>query len=1744
MHSSKTLNLTKPKLLLFGPQAQTWTEETLQDLRTVILSSPSRFQWMLDVIAELPALWEDGARNLPSLSLQLPNALSQLEALRKCFTPDQLSPFDFPMPNILLTPLVVLTHLAQYTLFLDSLQDEAADSDARPSLNASATLGLCTGLLSALAVSASRTRESLSHWGPVAVRLAMLIGASVDADDAEAEAQSFTVSWGPKESSDTLHGIVEKDARRYVSVFFDERRVTVTTAQSDASELTRQLKGAGLGVGDVSLKGQFHCARHQKITELLIEYCHKRPHIQFPPTDGLVVPTLFALDSMTPAQEKFHVIALRAILLHPAQWYSSFLQAQSRFLQSDDDRVVCFGPERCVPRSLLSQLGTHVVQVSELDLGPLKTGPAADMLPYLSENHLPLQDCRIAVVGMACRLPGATDLDQFSSLLRQGRSQHIEVPRHRFDMDTVWRPLDPKRQWYGNFLDDYDSFDHRFFKRTAREAASMDPQHRLILQAAYQALEQSGYFHNDVADKHIGCFLGVGLVDYENNIACHPATAYSATGNLKSFAAGRISHHFGWTGPSLTLDTACSSSAVAVHQACRAILHGECPAALAGAVNLMTSPDWFHNLAGASFLSPTGQCKPFDSKADGYCRGEAVGALVLKNYAVAMADGDQILGVIAATEVFQNENCTPITVPNAVSLSSLFRTVVKQAQLEPSQVTVVEAHGTGTPVGDPAEYESIKQVFACPERLYPVSLCSVKGLVGHGEPASGITALIKILLMAREGFIPPQPSFTTINPAINSSDQIEISRELKPWTAKPRVALINNYGASGSNASLVITQAPSPDILDAGVEAGIKSISGSDFPFWLSGLDQDTIRRYASRLREFLAKQDDELQLSTLSFHMSRQSNRSLDYAAIICCNNINDLDAKLAGIEQGAATPVVLPTRPRRPVILCFGGQISTFVGLDRAVHDTVSVLRQHLYVCNSAAMQLGLPSIYPGIFQRSAVNSIVQLQVMLFSIQYACAKSWIDCGLSVTAVVGHSFGELTALCVSGGLTLQDALTMISVRAQLIEEYWGADKGVMMAVESDLAVVQQILDIANKGAANTFASIACVNAARSFTIAGPVWAIDRVGEVMQQPAYASAVRAKRLNVTNAFHSSLVDPLVPRLTELGRKLQFKEPTIPWERATETDTKSTLPLPEDYVAQHMRRPVHFASAVQRLAQRHPSAVWLEAGSNSTITSLASRALGSEVQRTSHFQPINITTDKTFQSLADATSTLWKEGVRIDFWPHHTSQAQSYPSLLLPPYQFDYCPHWMELKKPETAALPPSAQHFSPEPPTKLWSLVYHTTTQKPQTARFQIHTDSAEYQGLVAGHVVVQTNSICPSVFQIEFTIDALTSLQPQLQQGQFHPQLHGMQSHGPLGLAQTGTVWLDVKALDQSALGWDFSIGSESQPGAKLTPHASGRIVFLPSNDEQTQAEFARYARLIPLSRCQALLSGVEIDEAMQGRSIYKNFVEIVNYSLVFKGLRKIVSRGLESAGRVNRLSKGTRYVDTGLLDSFCQVAGIFINCMTEVPEGDMFISDRVERWMRNPRLHALDAPWPDAFDVFAISQRVSDREMLSDVFVFDPVSGDILEVALGIHYQRLPKVVMRQVVAKINGTSSKAASTLTTAVPVANGDTPQATATLTTKGSLSAPVSAENPSPIAAKASGKADIFAKVRILLCELSGLDPEDIKVETGLGDIGIDSLMGMEVAREIENTFKCSLDVSELENLTDVASLMRCIQGTGF
>ncbi|KAI0114740.1 hypothetical protein F4814DRAFT_459633 [Daldinia grandis] len=1717
---------TGPTILLFGPLALSFDEVSFAQVRKTVTDNVE-FRWAIDAVSEFPQIWKTLTTFVPSLKTA--SALGQLEGLADAFRTGRPIEIPFPLPNKLLIPLVVISHLTQYATFLCSRTEGQNIDPFEVSRSDTETLGLCTGLLSAFAVSSADNNEKFKKYAAVAVRLAMLIGTVIDAQDEVTEpSKSLSATWNSAGGGKELQCVMESFPGTYISVNYDENRATITTKASYITKLQQQLRVAGLIASEVGLYGRFHADVNINKLASLTEFVNAHAEFQFPDAiSGLILPTRSNCGGELITRGPLHHHALHSILTEAPRWFQTVSTIRDKVLKSKDSYILSFGPERAVPPSLFRDINSQVLHIADLESTPPRWGPSS------GDDLRPFSDNDIAVVGMSIKVAGAETLDEFWDLLVSAKSQHKEVPKERFSFETAFRDVDPKRKWYGNFIENYDKFDHKFFKRSPRESSNMDPQQRLFLQCAYQALEQSGYFHSLERDNRIGCFVGVCSRDYDCNIACHPSTAFSATGNLQSFISGKVSHYFGWTGPGLTIDTACSSSAVAIHQACRAIATGECTAALAGGTNVVTNPLWFQNLAGASFLSTTGPCKPFDVKADGYCRGEGVGAVLLKKFSAAVADGDQILGLVAATGVQQNNNCTPIFVPNAPSLANLFQGVTKRARLKPSQISVIEAHGTGTPVGDPAEYHGLRQVLGglASGRDEDILLGSVKGLVGHTEAASGVVSMIKVILMIQKGMVPAQPSYTSMNPAIGAtpSDKMSIPTSLQRWDTKFRAALINNYGASGSNASMILTQSPFINTMITNTTSKVTTCV--EYPFWLAGLDDQSLRRYSKAFRKFLNKGNypaTDSFLSNVSFNLARQSNRSLEKAAIFSACSIEELGQKLSSLERGDSNMLPITRPGPKPVVLCFGGQVSTFIGLDKALYERIAVLRKYLNNVDVAARLNGARSIFPGIFEKSPIKDTVQLQTMLFAIQYACAQCWIESRIKPVAVVGHSFGELTALAISQVLSLEDAVKLIVRRATLVRDVWGSDKGAMMAVEADLDDIEELLsESSNRVPQEKPASIACYNGPRSFTLAGSVAAIDAVVATI-----SPSLRWKRLNVTNSFHCTLVDPLIEGLEQVGKTLIFRKPSIPIERASEFPNQENHTA--KYVADHMRHPVYFSHAVQRLSKQYPSAIFLEAGSNSTITSMASRALGSPSDI--HFQAINITNgDKAWDNLVDATVNLWKAGADIQHWAHQAAQMKEHYPLLLPPYQFDQAAHWLEFKVPSKTTTASPAHMTGPEEgrlPDSLLTFVGYQDSKK-RVAKFRVNTMIPRYERLVVAHVIAQTAPICPATVQLDLVIDALRGIRSDLETSKLEPQIHIAENQSPICINPARAVWIELEEEGTSkSLSWNFRVFSTDMPqGAAKTLHTTGRVAFYSTESLTLKLEFARLERLVGHARCVELLQSGNVDEILSSKNIYKIFSEVVDYGENYRGLQKLVGCGNQSAGHVVRKYNPETWLDPHLSDNFAQVAGIFVNCMTGIASSDMYIANGIEQWIRSPKLRPGDAR-PDSFHVLATHHPL-DNKYLSDVFVYHPDTGALLEVILGISYTKIPKASMARLISRLTARGATAAAPSKPAKVALFEAAP-------TEIVPPSPVSAKRPKPQKVKTkSPKSVIAPKVKEILADLSGLELDEIKDDSQLADLGIDSLIGMEMAHEIETAFKVTLPESELMEITDMPSLMECV-----
>ena len=475
-----------------------------------------------------------------------------------------------------------------------------------------------------------------------------------------------------------------RDPQAYIAVIADHNNISVTVPKSQALPFVEDLSAQGLLVRSLGIDGRFHSSAHENSLSKVINFCRSTAWDKFLDAKDLRLSIRVNSEARVISEGSLYEIAAATLLTRVSDWYSVVRAATEAISHKKDATIVVFGLSDCVPASIASQSSLDVTRIGSSKRSTrAKEGPTADAeeLGFKDKKTVPgnfgssIPADAVAIIGMGCKYAGADSLEEFWQVIHDGTSMAEELPESRWVGKGLRRTKDGVPFW-GNFIRDADAFDHRFFKKSSREAAAMDPQQRILLQTAYHTLESSGYFSNQSSPEDVGCYIGVATTDYHDNISSHQPSAFHALGELRAFLCGRISYHFGWTGPSLTYDTACSSSMVAIDAACKAIQSGQCTRALAGGVSVNTSPYMWENLRTANFLSPTGQTKPFDAKADGYCRGEGAGLVFLKKLSQAYEDGDHIMGIIAGSGVNQCLNKSYITVPYGPSQKSLFQKVI------------------------------------------------------------------------------------------------------------------------------------------------------------------------------------------------------------------------------------------------------------------------------------------------------------------------------------------------------------------------------------------------------------------------------------------------------------------------------------------------------------------------------------------------------------------------------------------------------------------------------------------------------------------------------------------------------------------------------------------------------------------------------------------------------------------------------------------------------------------------------------------------------------------------------------------------------------------------------------------------------------------------------------------------------------------------------------------------------------
>ncbi|MFH8387936.1 type I polyketide synthase [Kitasatospora sp. NPDC018058] len=749
-----------------------------------------------------------------------------------------------------------------------------------------------------------------------------------------------------------------------------------------------------------------------------------------------------------------------------------------------------------------------------------------------ADGEAPTSDEPLAIVGMACRLPGGvTSPEDLWTLVSEGRDAVSGFPTDRgWDLDGLYHPdrdhTGTSYTRHGGFLHRAADFDPAFFGIAPREAAAMDPQQRLLLETSWEAFESAGLTAESVRGSRTGVFAGSMYHDYASRLGQVPDgfQGLLGIGTTGSVVSGRISYTFGLEGPAVTVDTACSSSLVALHLAGQALRQGECDLALAGGVTVMATPFTFTEFSRQGALSADGRCKAFSADADGTGWAEGVGVLVLERLSDAQRLGHEVLAVIRGSAVNQDGASNGLTAPNGPAQQRVITSALANARVSAREVDVVEAHGTGTRLGDPIEAQALIAVYGQHRSAeQPLWLGSLKSNIGHAQAAAGVGGVIKMVQAMRHGVLPKTLHVDRPTPEVDwSAGTVRLLTEERPWpeTGHPRRAGISSFGISGTNAHVILEQAPDRAVEPQPSDPATPAAEAA--PWLLSAHSPEALRAQAARLHDWV---NDHPEQRPADIALSLATTRSLfDHRAAVTADDRDSYLRTLNALARGETAPdvftgAVTPAAASR-VVLMFPGQGSQWPGMAVELLDTNEVFAAHMHACEQALtpwVDWSLDDVVRGRVPDELAQRVDVVQPVLFAVMVSLAQLWRSWGLKPAAVLGHSQGEIAAACVAGALTLHDAARLIAIRSRLLRDLAGTGHMLSVVLSADEARAR-LADWPTL-------SLAADNGAGSVVVSGPDEALD----AFAADCARDTVRTRRVDVDYASHSAEVESVRDRL---------------------------------------------------------------------------------------------------------------------------------------------------------------------------------------------------------------------------------------------------------------------------------------------------------------------------------------------------------------------------------------------------------------------------------------------------------------------------------------------------------------------------------------------------------------------------------------------------------------------------------------
>ncbi|KAK4210046.1 hypothetical protein QBC37DRAFT_475210 [Rhypophila decipiens] len=1365
----------------------------------------------------------------------------------------------------------------------------------------------------------------------------------------------------------------------------------------------------------------------------------------------------------------------------------------------------------------------------------------------------------VVIVGMAGRFPGGQTLAQFWDTLVQNRDMHKPVPKDRWDTELHVDPTGDKsksaQSWYGCFLDQPGEFDNLLFNMSPRESMQTDPMQRLLLMATYEALEMAGYRY-DVGSRgeRVGTFMGIATGDWAEYNSSQDIDMYYPTGGLRSFNSGRLNYFFKFDGPSYVVDTACSSSGAAIELAVASLTSGKTDMAIAGGANVMTGANLWIGLGRGGFLSPTGGCKTFDETADGYCRGEGVGVVVLKRLKDAMAANDEILGVIRGISTNHSAHAASITQPHSPSQISLYKQVLGQSGLSPEQVRYVEMHGTGTQAGDVVEMTSVTAAFGS-QRTHdnPLFVGGVKSNLGHAEGAAGVTGLIKTLMMFRENVIPPHAGIKTrVNPKLPPFEDvnIRIPFSVEPFLTdgEPRRALIGNFGATGGNTCLLVEEPPTK-----------KPSQGHDprshHVVAVSAKSQASLQGNQQRLLDFLTANPDTRLEDVAYTSTARRAHHGL--RSVFCVASIRELKTVLA--SSGASGTTMTANKSQSSVVFVFPGQGFNFFGLAKTLYQTSATFSRTLDELQKLAKSMDFPHFLGDILdnQGNDLNSLspVRAHLLIVAIEIALARLLRSWGLVPDAVVGHSLGEYAALCTSGVLTVSETIRLVGMRAQLVEDLCPKNTHGMLVVQASADLFKDLVSINGQVVAPH--EIACFNSPSSIVINGRLADLEKIQSVVRDKA--PSVKTSYISVPYSFHSAQLDPVLEVYRQVAVGARFSKPTIPVYSTLlgqKIDTDNVFSA--SYLVDQSRKSVQFERAIQAIKTDgivSDNTLFIEVGPGSMCTSMVQATFASTPCKP---LPCLKSAETSWKTMSRVIGEAYASGISID-WAEYHKQYKPFLSLVeLPSYHFNLKNYWIQnngglaaaertISHLEGAMAAITLKHSGRDggfsglegDAPRISTCLHRVTEEKIEkeqgaaTIEFSTDLQDAHVSKLIEGHKVIGI-ALAPSSLYKEMALGAAQYLYNRLRPENpiLAMDLHDLTISSPLFLDQNPDAppqLVRIMATVRSGDGKvEVRVRSEKKEHCRCTIDPE-TLDWVKDCARKAQRIEARARGLM----ANALLPGKGAHHLIRDM-VYKVFSPITEYSTMYQSISEIFidKTFREAAVRIDlrETPKECSFAfDPSWLDAIAQAAGFLLNSDVAKPEDMMCMSTGIDT-MRLTK--AFRGGKQYLCHVRAESVMDKNDELVCDVTMLEEQTKGVVEVVAlgeGLRFKRIKKALLQ----KMLGLTGEPRLGVSTPI-IHRRNAPEKTSGAPATSIQEAPASAPAPASTPRTSTVNHQLAAVLSIISDEI-GTSLDEIEDGMTLEDLGIDSLLSVSITSRLKTERDLELPASLIAGATTVAEL---------